>query len=868
MSKTTTNLNLYEVDPTTDGALTFNIKTMLNDNWDKVDAAVAAKETPAGAQAKADSAQATAEAYTDAKFPVPSTGLGVKAVTTAVLANPPMFSLPNLLHPSAQQFTRGSNASRKNLAPVPYNVLRYEQGKFGLGAFIEEATTNLVYNSDFETITGTSQLFNDPLTSYTGSSAAPWTVQAGGSFTFGASGATSGALASFMTAGNAAWKPLTGSNGSVLTICAQATVTTQSTVSGDAGAVFLWQDSSNYYYANLAPGQFNLGKRVSGGALTNIATVGQTIAASTAYTIQLIRYQDGRLTANLYSGVGTGGTLLQQLLATDTNLTGGFIIGVGGDTGVVIKAASVTGPWADGWIVGGDTRVAWGLTTTNPISGNYSVSAVGAGTSIAGSIASGSVISPSTGYTESVSLTSSNIVGSVTPRVDWYTSSVGTLISNSYSNTFSGTNSPQRNIISNAQSPSNATYCNSILAINGTGAVTFDAIQLEQKAYATTYVRNDSTTATASRSADSLQYSLSQPLPSRIFGALMWTPNFNSNIQMAGNTPYVFQARNTQNDPINDLERYGVRYYQVNDSNQYKFEFYRNSGSAGSPSYTYLWSDVITFNAGDNIFIAFLDDPVAGYMYLWVGVNGGALKAYSIAISGSIKDAQTVWIGNAEGATHPCDGTIDFPIITSQIPTTEQVNALYYSAEWGGTRDYPGALPDKVIIGDSRSVLRRSTSSGVGSMQLANPLSGTGISMGGGIPGSGTSICTNCFFDEATNAFYRVDTTKAAFVIVAMLNNPAIGYAPPGTGAISWTYYTIPQVLSGGYKVQSGTFSNVASGGVITFPVAFTVAPLVFLNNSAGASAFLIAGNSTTTQFNVYSSNGASSTGFWFAIGI
>lgn len=38
MSKTTTNLGLYEVDPATDGALTFNIKTMLNDNFDKIDA--------------------------------------------------------------------------------------------------------------------------------------------------------------------------------------------------------------------------------------------------------------------------------------------------------------------------------------------------------------------------------------------------------------------------------------------------------------------------------------------------------------------------------------------------------------------------------------------------------------------------------------------------------------------------------------------------------------------------------------------------------------------------------------------------------------------------------------------------------------
>lgn len=33
-------LNLYKVDPKTDGDETFNIKTMLNDNWDRIEAAI------------------------------------------------------------------------------------------------------------------------------------------------------------------------------------------------------------------------------------------------------------------------------------------------------------------------------------------------------------------------------------------------------------------------------------------------------------------------------------------------------------------------------------------------------------------------------------------------------------------------------------------------------------------------------------------------------------------------------------------------------------------------------------------------------------------------------------------------------------
>lgn len=40
MATNTPNLNLLKKDPATDGNETFNIKTMLNDNWDKIDAAV------------------------------------------------------------------------------------------------------------------------------------------------------------------------------------------------------------------------------------------------------------------------------------------------------------------------------------------------------------------------------------------------------------------------------------------------------------------------------------------------------------------------------------------------------------------------------------------------------------------------------------------------------------------------------------------------------------------------------------------------------------------------------------------------------------------------------------------------------------
>lgn len=43
MSSSTENLNLYKVDPSTDGENTFNVQIMLNDNWNKIDNAFQTK---------------------------------------------------------------------------------------------------------------------------------------------------------------------------------------------------------------------------------------------------------------------------------------------------------------------------------------------------------------------------------------------------------------------------------------------------------------------------------------------------------------------------------------------------------------------------------------------------------------------------------------------------------------------------------------------------------------------------------------------------------------------------------------------------------------------------------------------------------
>lgn len=95
MASNTPNLKLLKKDPLMDGDDTFNIKTMLNDNWDKIDEAVGdieesieninvpvtsvngetgdvkltakdvGAETPSGAQEKANAALSTAKDYTD-----------------------------------------------------------------------------------------------------------------------------------------------------------------------------------------------------------------------------------------------------------------------------------------------------------------------------------------------------------------------------------------------------------------------------------------------------------------------------------------------------------------------------------------------------------------------------------------------------------------------------------------------------------------------------------------------------------------------------------------------------------------------------------------------------------------------------------
>jgi hypothetical protein len=550
----------------------------------------------------------------------------------------------------AGTFTRASVANDPTtLANVTSGTPIYQSGKYGKGISIWEGTTNLVQNSDFETFTGTATVFSDPLTSYSGSSAAPWTTQSG-SFTYSASGATSGANGSYTTAGNPAWKPLTGSGSQNLALAVQATFTTPSTLStNNNGSLYLWTSGGSNYQAFISNTTFYISK-AGYGALTSVAF---TPSASTTYTITLSRDTAGALTAKLYSGTGTGGTLLQTLTATDTSLAGGFLIGVGGDTGVVISNASVTAPWADGWTIGGDQRVAWALTASNPISGSYSVSAVGV-SGVNGYIYYQYLaVSSSTTYTPSVYYNTSNYgTSGANVQINWYDSS-STLITVVSGGNFTGTNATTR-YSTQYTSPSNAAKARLQLNSNSSGTAVFDAVQLEAKSYATPYLRNDSTSASATRAAETLTY------PSSLLNTSAFTISVWGKLSVA-KSAYQMLIDLRSNSPINGFMGF-------------------SNGSAGT--------FIISNYTSQSIVTATVSNPTSWHHYvfsydgtnIYLYVDG--VKIGSVTGSGIVNNAANInfLVGNSI-VNEYWDGTIDELAIFNRALTDAEVYSIYAATQ-------------------------------------------------------------------------------------------------------------------------------------------------------------------------------------------
>ena len=429
------------------------------------------------------------------------------------------------------QFSRASAANNpSSLVSLPNDAPCYVPGKWGGSSqalSIWEGTTQLAVNSDFDTVTTTAQLFSGPLTS-----GAAWTVQSG-SFTYSASGATSAAGGSIITAGNPVWKPLLGSDGSTsLPLAAQGTFTTPNPIITSGGSSWngncmLWQSAGNCYGALLTGTAFNLYKQV-GGTYTSLANVAFTPAAATVYTITLELDHLGNLTAKLYLGSGTGGTLEATLTATDTSLSGGFLVGVGGDTGVIVSNASVTGPTPNTWGFGSDgsasgyQQAPWAIEASTVRNGTYAVSVNNTISTLSPWCGSANLaVSASTTYTASAYV---NVISGTVGLRPIEETSTGTLVlDNGIQATIVGPTNGWQRISWTWTTQSTTALVSLRVELSGAGTAYFDCVQLEQKSYETPYLANSSTTATATR--DTEAYSLPTQLFSAAEGSLVFSVN-------------------------------------------------------------------------------------------------------------------------------------------------------------------------------------------------------------------------------------------------------------------------------------------------------------------------------------------------------
>jgi hypothetical protein len=152
LASNTPRLGLYKKDPVIDANDTFNITTMLNDNWDRIDQNV---ETIAGAQAKADTAKAEAiaacaqNAFATIKVGTTNIDADNKADTLELVAGTGITLTPDAANDKvtiAVQLkddvtsTSTTQAATANAVKIAYERAEYaeinaiaEMNRFGLG---------------------------------------------------------------------------------------------------------------------------------------------------------------------------------------------------------------------------------------------------------------------------------------------------------------------------------------------------------------------------------------------------------------------------------------------------------------------------------------------------------------------------------------------------------------------------------------------------------------------------------------------------------------------------------------------------------------------------------------------------------------
>ncbi|MEW6171853.1 MAG: hypothetical protein AB1510_02120 [Bacillota bacterium] len=183
-----------------------------------------------------------------------------------------------------------------------------------------------------------------------------------------------------------------------------------------------------------------------------------------------------------------------------------------------------------------------------------------------------------------------------------------------------------------------------------------DDVQDEKDYGVTSFIGAADDTTQAQRAAESLNYLLDNVLPNKWGGYVIWRPD------RAHNYPTNSYVTLAQVTTTAGAERYKIAWRSAwtppGGAPVYKGDTFRFVKNDGTTSYT-LYSSLKSFNAGDTVFVAWLDDQAAGVMKLWVSINGGNAEEFTLANSVAITDAKKVWVGCESSAGYECNGAID-----------------------------------------------------------------------------------------------------------------------------------------------------------------------------------------------------------------
>lgn len=238
-------------------------------------------------------------------------------------------------------------------------------------------------------------------------------------------------------------------------------------------------------------------------------------------------------------------------------------------------------------------------------------------------------------------------------------------------------------------------YMNLRMYHQASGTYLYDGLQIEQKAYVTSWQIGGT-----ARNADNLYYTLTNALPAKNFGCLWWKPDRVSTAYTDVTLTWVMN--NTS------VFRYLLQYYSG------KFYFKKNDGTT---VYS-CESTALTFNAGDNIFIAWADDPVTGNMKLWVGINTGAIAEYTLANTVQITDAQKVYVGCRDVGGYEANGVID-AVQLIDVPALEAsgttFNSTFVNNQYTAV-SAPTAGPAHLLLANMESIAATGTLTFTGSV--------------------------------------------------------------------------------------------------------------------------------------------------------